>query len=318
MKKEDQSKIDGRLPSYGGQALIEGVMMRGSHALSAAMRAPDGKIIVHTEVLGGIHTSKWVKVPFIRGLVILWDSLGLGMKYLTMSANLQSGEEEKIDGKDLFFTLMISMLIAITLFFAAPALFGSLIEKYLNISSFLSNIIEGIIRLAAIIGYIWSVGKIPEIGRVFAYHGAEHKTINAFENDANLAPDTVSKYSLEHPRCGTAFLLTLVVFSIIVFTLIGPLPFFLKMVSRIILIPVLAGIAYEYLRITARNINRPLMRIFLKPNLALQKLTTREPDLAMVEVAITAFQAMFELEKKLIAQQSKNLGVETVNYHRPT
>ncbi len=290
---------DGRLPSYGGQALIEGIMMRGSRALSVAMRAPDGEIIIHTEPLEGIYVSRWAKVPFVRGLVLLWDSLGLGMKYLTMSANLQSGEDEKIEGKDLFITLAGSILIAVALFFAAPAFLGALFEKLLSINNLASNIVEGLIRLAAILGYIWIVGKMPEINRVFAYHGAEHKTVNAFESHANLIPENVIHYSLIHPRCGTAFLLTLVLLSIIVFALLGPLSFFWRIASRILLIPVLAGIAYEYIRFTSRYIHHPLVQFILKPYLALQKMTTREPDIQMIEVVIAAFNSMLALEQEL-------------------
>ncbi len=305
---ENQAKTnEGRLPSYGGQALIEGVMMRGSHAVAAAMRAPDGTIAIHTEPLSGLYTSRWIKIPFLRGLVSLWDSLGLGMRFLTMSANLQAGEDEKIEGKELFFTLATSILIAVALFFAAPAFLGSLFERFLNVSSFWSNVIEGLIRLAGIILYIWLVGRIPEIGRVFAYHGAEHKTINAFEDRADLTPQSVLNYSLEHPRCGTAFLLTLVILSVIVFAALGPMTIFWRIASRVMLIPVLAGIAYEYIRWTARHLDQPLVRWMIRPNLALQKMTTREPDAAIAEVAIAAFSAMVEKERELAPESIKDL-----------
>lgn len=288
-----------RLPQYGGQALIEGVMMRGQYAVAAAMRAPDGKIVVHTEPLTGIYTSRWIKVPFIRGLVALWDSLGLGMRFLTLSANLQTGEDEKIEGKGLFLTMATSLLIAVAIFFAAPAILGQLAERFLHFSPFASNLLEGLIRLAAILGYMWLVGKMPEVARVFAYHGAEHKTINAYESHADLTPDNVLQYSLEHPRCGTAFLLTLVVFSIIIFAALGPLSAFWRIVTRIIFLPLLAGLAYEYIRWTARHLNNRWVQFLVKPNLALQHLTTREPDAAIAEVAITAFNAMIEQEQIL-------------------
>lgn len=291
-----------RLPQYGGQALIEGVMMRGQYAVAAAVRAPDGNIVVHTEPLSGIYTSRWIKVPFVRGLVALWDALGLGMRFLTLSANLQTGEEEKLEGKDLAFTMGLSLLIGVAIFFAAPAIIGQLSERYLQFSAFASNILEGLIRLAAILGYMWSIGKIPEIARVFAYHGAEHKTINAYEAHGDLTPENVLNYSLEHPRCGTAFLLTLVVFSIIIFAALGPLSAFWRIVSRILLIPVLAGVAYEYIRWTARHLDNAWVRWLVKPNLALQHLTTREPDAAIAEVAITAFNAMLEQEQLLAAR----------------
>jgi uncharacterized protein YqhQ len=275
--------------------------MRGSKAVAAAMRAPDGSIVVHTEPLTGIYTSKWIKIPFVRGLVGLWDSLGLGIRFLTMSANIQSGEEEKIEGKELIFTLVTSLLIAALLFFAAPAGLAHLTERFLGWSSFASNVLEGFIRLAAIVLYIWLVGKMPEIARVFAYHGAEHKTINAYEGRAELIPQEVLRYSLQHPRCGTAFLLTLVLISIIFFALLGPMGALLRITTRIIFLPVLAMLAYEYIRWTARHLENPVVKLLVKPNLALQSLTTREPDAGMAEVAICAFNAMLEKENELLA-----------------
>lgn len=288
-----------RLPQYGGQALIEGVMMRGKRAVAAAMRAPDGNIVIHTEPLTGIYTSRWIKIPFVRGVIALWDALGLGMRFLTMSANLQAGDDEKIEGKSMALTVGLSLLIAAGLFFATPAFLGHLAEQYLGLSASFSNILEGLIRLAFIILYIWLVGKMPEIARVFAYHGAEHKTINAYEGRTELTPENVLRFSLEHPRCGTAFLLTLVVISIIFFAILGPLPGVLRIVTRIIFLPLLAGLAYEYIRWTARHLDNPLVRLLVRPNLALQRLTTREPDAAIVEVSITAFNAMLELEEAL-------------------
>lgn len=288
-----------RLPQYGGQALIEGVLMRGKRALAAAMRAPDGQIVVHTEALTGIYTSKWIKIPFLRGVVALWDAMGLGMRFLTMSANLQAGEDEKIEGKSMALTIGLSLFIAAGLFFATPAFIGHLSVQFLGFTPFISNLLEGLVRLAFIIGYIWLVGKMPEIARVFAYHGAEHKTINAYESRAELTPQNVLGYSLEHPRCGTAFLLTLVVLSILFFALLGPMPGLLRIVSRIAFLPLLAGVAYEYIRWTARHLENPLIRLLVRPNLALQRLSTREPDAAMAEVSITAFNAMLELEEAL-------------------
>lgn len=293
-----------RLPAYGGQALIEGVMMRGSRAVAAAMRAPDGKIVVHTEELGGIYKSRWIKVPFVRGLVGLWDALGLGMRFLTMSANVQTGEDEKLEGKEMVLTLGLSLLIAMTLFFAAPAYVGHLTEQHLGFSAFAGNLVEGLVRLAAIITYIGLVGKMPEIARVFAYHGAEHKTINAYEARADLDPQTVLGFSLQHPRCGTAFLLTLVLVSILFFAALGPLPAFWRIATRIIFLPLLAGVAYEYIRWTARHLDNPIVRFMVRPNLALQGMTTREPDAPIVEVAITAFNAMLEQEQVLLAREN--------------
>ncbi len=291
-----------QLPSYGGQALIEGVLMRGSKALSAAMRKPDGEIVIESEQLTGIYTNSWAKTPFLRGLLLLWDALGLGMKYLTVSANMQTGEDEKLEGPALYLTLTLSLAMGIGLFFLVPAGIGHLSISFLNFSVWWSNVLEGVMRLLIVIGYIWAVGKMPDIARVFAYHGAEHKTINAFNNGAELTPETVSQYSIEHPQCGTAFLLTLIVLSIFVFALLGPLEGIWRYLSRLILIFPLASLAYELIRWSNRHQNNVLVKMIIKPNLALQHLTTREPTLEMLEVSIAAFKSMLELEKKEISE----------------
>lgn len=288
-----------KLPTYGGQAVIEGVMMRGTKAVAIAMRAPNDEIIIHTEKLGGIYKSRVAKIPFLRGLVVLWDALGLGMRALTISANVQTDEEEKIEGPVLYLTLGISLAFGIGLFFLAPAAIGQLSERFLGLNSWWGNLAEGIVRLFLLVAYIGLVGLLADIRRVYAYHGAEHKTINAFEAGAELTPANVACYSLEHPRCGTAFLLTLVLLSVVVFSLLGPLPLFWRLASRVLLIPVLAGVAYEYIRWTANHLDSPLVRLLVKPNLALQRLTTREPDQDMLEVSIAAFNAMHDKEMQV-------------------
>ena len=285
-----------KLPSYGGQALIEGILMRGSKSLAAAMRDPNGKIIVKRESLSGIYTSKIKKIPFIRGLIVLWDALGLGTKYLTISANVQSDEDEQIEGPTLYISLIISLAIGIGIFFVAPAALSHLFKNLFEWSNLWSNLVEGILRLILIIAYIWSVGKIPDIKRVFMYHGAEHKTINAYEAGVYLTPENVNSFTCVHTRCGTAFLVILVVISIIVFSLLGPLSLLWRLLSRILLIPVLASIAYEYMRWTANHTDSKFVQFIIRPNLALQRLTTSEPDLSMIEVAITAFNSMIEME----------------------
>ncbi len=295
-----------QLPAYGGQAVIEGVMMRGARNVAIAMRAPDQKIVIHRESLGGIYKSRIVKIPFLRGLVMLWDALGLGMRALTISANTQTGEEEKLEGPALYLTLGVSLAFGVGLFFLAPAAVGQLSERLMASAfpasspgwvSWMGNLLEGLIRLILLIGYIWAVGLIPDVRRVFSYHGAEHKTINAFEAGAELTPESVQRFSLEHPRCGTAFLLTLVLFSVLLFSLLGPLPILWRFASRLLLLPVLAGLAYEYIRWTANHLGSSFVRLLIKPGLALQHLTTREPSLEMLEVSIAAFNAMRENER---------------------
>jgi uncharacterized protein YqhQ len=284
------------LQTYGGQAVIEGVLMRGRRAAAIAMRAPTGEIVVHEETLGKIYQSRLVKIPFLRGLVVLWDALGLGVRALTLSANVQTGEDEKMEGPGLYLTLFVSLALAIGLFILTPAAAGQLAERFLGWPSWLSNLGEGVVRLIILVGYISAISLMPDIRRVYAYHGAEHKTINAFEAGAELTPQTVARYSLEHPRCGTAFLLTVVVFSILVFSFLGPLPFIWRLIGRLLLLPLLASLAYEYIRWTAANFENPIIRLIVRPNLALQRLTTREPDEAMLEVAIRAFQTMQQAE----------------------
>jgi uncharacterized protein YqhQ len=287
-----------KLPAYGGQAVIEGVLMRGKNAIAMANRAPDNEIVIHKEKLGGIYTSNIRKVPFLRGLIILWDALGLGTRYLTLSANVQTGEEERLEGPMLYLTVAISLVFGIALFFLTPALISGLLHRFSGMSAWVSNLFEGLFRLVLLVIYLWLIGKMPDIRRVFMYHGAEHKTINAFEDGAILTPEIVSKYSLEHPRCGTSFILTLVLISIVIFSVLGPLPIHWRLISRLLMIPVIAGIAYEYIRWTARNLDSPIVRAMIKPNLALQRLTTREPSLEMLEVSIKAFATMIEMENE--------------------
>jgi uncharacterized protein YqhQ len=285
------------IPLYGGQAVMEGVMMRGRSFMAVAMRAPDGKIVLHSEPLSAIYRSRAARIPFVRGLVLLWDALGLGARALALSANTQAGEEEeKLEGLPMALTMLFSLVFAIVLFFIAPAGLGHLIEGYFKLEPLAGALLEGGLRLLVLVGYIAGIGRIAEIRRVYGYHGAEHKTINAFEAGAELTPATVAQYPIEHPRCGTAFLLTVVVFSIILFAILGPMPLLPRLALRVLLIPVLASVAYEYLRLTARHIRNPLVRLLVAPNLALQRLTTRPPDESMLEVGIAAFNEMKRLE----------------------
>lgn len=291
-----------RLPSYGGQALMEGVLMRGAKAAAAAIRTPAGNIEIVQEDLRGIYRSRIRRIPFLRGLIILWDALGLGTRFLTISANYQTEEDEQIEGPALYLTLGFSFLISIAVFFLLPASVGQLAEKTLGMNAWFSNLLEGVLRLILLILYLWLIGRLKDIQRVFAYHGAEHKTINAFEDGAEMTVDHVKHYSVEHPRCGTGFILSVAVISILVFTLLGPLPTFWRLATRVLFIPVIAGLAYEYMRWTANHLNHPIVAAMVRPNLALQRLTTREPDESMLEVALTAFETMYARERDLADQ----------------
>jgi len=293
----NQKEQTTKLPNYGGQAVIEGVMMRGKKAAAIAMRAPDGEIIIHTEELNKIYQSRIMQIPFLRGLIGLYDALILGMKALTISANIQTGEDEKIEGPALFLTFALSMSIAVVVFFLIPAGLGQAVERYWEWNAWMGNLLEGLVRLAFLILYMWGIGQMEDIKRVFSYHGAEHKVINTYEAGVELIPEKVQTFSLEHPRCGTAFLLIVVLFSVLLFTALGPMTLFWRLVSRVLLLPLLAGVAYEYLRFTAENQHHPVIKWLIKPNLALQRLTTNEPSLEIIEVSIAAFNAMREAEE---------------------
>ncbi len=287
--------------AYGGQAVIEGVMMRGSQVMAVAVRAPDQSIVLHTQPLSVIYRNRVSKLPFVRGLIGLWDALVLGWQSLTFSANVAGGEDVKIEGPVAWGTIAFSLALGVGLFFLAPAALAQLTETWLGAHSLVSNLAEGLIRLTFIVGYMWAIGLMPDIRRLYGYHGAEHKTINAFEAGAELTPESVARFPLEHPRCGTAFLLTVVIFSIVLFALLGPLPVWARLLSRVLFIPVIASLAYEYIRFTARHLSNPLVRLLIIPNLALQRLTTREPDLHMLEVAIQAFNTMRAQEPAPVA-----------------
>jgi uncharacterized protein YqhQ len=242
----------------------------------------------------------------LRGLTLLWDALGLGIKSLMFSAEValeEEGEDDEephkvFEGPAQWGTVLFSLSLSVGLFFLLPAFIGDVLVRWLagEPQAVLSNLVEGIVRLGLVVGYIWAIGQLPDVKRLFAYHGAEHKTINAYEAGADLTPEAVSRFSLEHPRCGTAFLLTVVVISILVYTLLPPLSLFLRLLSRVILLPVIAGIAYEFIRFSARHQDNGFIRLLTKPNLALQRLTTREPDATMLEVAISAFECVLSYE----------------------
>jgi uncharacterized protein YqhQ len=284
--------------NYGGQAVLEGVMMRGSKALAVAVRNPEGAIVTHVEPVNQtIYNGPISRIPFLRGLTMLWDALGLGLRSLMFSADIALGEEDEISfsGPVAWGTVALSLAFGIGLFFILPVLVVGLVDNWVQ-SSLVSNLLEGTIRLLLFIGYVWLIGKMPDIKRVFAYHGAEHKTINAYEAGDEVDLESVQLYTTVHPRCGTGFLLSVVVISILLFSLLGRPVWWLRILSRVALIPVVAGLAYEYIRFSARHMDNVLIRAITVPNLAMQRLTTREPDPTMLEVAVTAFNCMMTAE----------------------
>jgi uncharacterized protein YqhQ len=285
--------------SYGGQAVIEGVMMRGSRALAVAVRAPDGSIVLHQEpVNAALYRGPISKIPFVRGLTMLWDALGLGTRSLMFSANVAVGDEAEFSGPLAWGTIAFSLTLGVGLFFVAPAAAADGLHALTGLqSALLGNLVEGVIRLIIVVGYIWLIGRMKDVQRLFAYHGAEHKTINAYEGGARLEPQAVMAYPKEHARCGTAFLLIVILISILLFAVLGRPPLLIRLASRVVLIPVIAGIAYEYLRFTARYRRNPLVHLLIRPNLALQRLTTHEPTPDMLEVAIAALERVLAAER---------------------
>src|SRR5579859_3283631 len=296
--------------SYGGQAVLEGVMMRGRTWMAVAVRAPDKSIVVTSRPLpmrlyGGIVQ----KIPLVRGMTMLWDALGLGMQALMFSADIQmAGEPEATtDGgaaqspslsKPLAWTtVVVALAFGIGVFFVTPLAVVGLAERVLGGSSTLwSNLAEGLIRLALLVGYVALIGMMPDVKRVYAYHGAEHMTIHAWEHNDPLDPKHVSRYSPAHPRCGTAFLLEVVAISIVLFAILGTPAWWLRVLSRIVLIPVIAGIAYELLRLGGKYPESAFMKIIVAPGLLLQALTTRYPDESQMEVAIASMNELLDKE----------------------
>lgn len=289
--------------NYGGQAVIEGVMMRGEQEYAVCARNPAGQIVCHHAPLPpAVYRSRILKWPFLRGLTMLWDSLGLGLRALTWSADVALGAEEGQEQQASFSgalgwgTIALALLFGVGLFFLLPMFLVSLADRYLT-SSLLSNLVEGLVRLGLFLAYLWAISFMPDIRRVFAYHGAEHKTINAYDHGAALTPEGVSPYPRAHTRCGTAFLLIVLVIFVILSTLMGRPPLVWRILSRIILIPVVAGVAYEVLKLTAKYYERSaVVRLLVAPGLALQSLTTREPSAEMLEVSIAALKQVLHSE----------------------
>ncbi|MEA3335060.1 MAG: DUF1385 domain-containing protein [Chloroflexota bacterium] len=282
---------------YGGQAVLEGVMMRGRSHAAVAVRDPAGEIVVHQEPLtAAVYTKPWARWPFVRGLTLLWDALVLGTRSLMWSADVALSEEDDVEftGPVAWTTVAISLAVAIGIFFFIPAATGKWIENQFALSPIAGAFLEGFLRLALFLAYLILIGQMSDIRRVFQYHGAEHKTINAYEAGAPLTPPSVSRFSVQHPRCGTSFLLMVLLISIILFAplhfnfLPGAWSFIARMISRLLLIPVVAGISYEFLRYTAQHQDSAFIRAVTAPGLALQRLTTREPELDMLQCAIDA------------------------------
>ncbi len=328
--------------NYGGQAVIEGVMMRGQRQVAVAVRDAEGQINLKTEPLKSkIYTSKIMKWPLLRGLVMLWDMLVLGIESLTWSANVavtglllptfllatleevqetrldpaqvetvpplssaaETPEEKAIPKWAMIFTVLVSVGFSVGLFIVLPAFIAGVADNWFIKNHLVSNLfVEGGVRILLLVGYLWLVSFMPDMRRVFQYHGAEHKTVNAYEAGAPLTPDSVQTFTTVHTRCGTNFLLLVIVFSIIIFsflfTYLGNPPMWISLPLRIALVPLVASLAYEYIKWSAAHYGNPVVRKIMKPGLMLQRLTTRQPEPAMLEIAIIA------LERVLLADNN--------------
>jgi uncharacterized protein YqhQ len=284
---------------YGGQAVMEGVMMRGAKTIATVVRKPDGTLAKDVHPLHPIYTGRWRKLPFSRGVIAMIEAMVLGTESLIFSTNValedidapKAGETKKentaLGGATLALVLLVSLAFAVGLFSLLPLFLTKWIMPGMQ-GSLPFNIVEGVIRLCIFLLYLVGVGSMPDIRRVFSYHGAEHKTIHAYEAGVELTPESVQKYSTAHARCGTAFLLAVLIIAIFVFSLVGKQALWLLIVSRILLLPVIAAIAYEVTQYGARHMENRVIKWLVAPGLWLQSLTTRQPDDKMVEVAIAA------------------------------
>jgi len=286
---------------YGGQAVIEGVMMRGKRYYAVAVRVPTTKEIVidRGELKASIYTSWFWKLPFVRGIALIGEQLHLGMRSLMWSANMNAGSREiQIGKKEITGSVAVALVFALALFIGLPLLLaGVAVHKS---GGFLFVLVEGVIRVGLVLGYLSLIALLPDVRRVFQYHGAEHKTINAFESGWPLEVSSVRRASLLHPRCGTGFLLVVMVVSIVVFSVVAlahPNWYWL-IASRVLAIPVIAGLGFESIRYMARHRTNPIIRVLLLPVLGTQKFTTREPSDDMLEVAIAAFNSAREGEEQ--------------------
>src|SRR5512136_715848 len=292
--------------NIGGQAVIEGVMMRAPRSVAIAVRRPSGEIVVRKDMVVPLSERfPVVKLPIVRGAVALFSSLVTGIKALNFSANEALAEEErKEEGKSdlsswaMAGTMAVAFAFGILLFFFLPLYATKLLTQLAVISdnNIIFNLVDGVIRVAVFLLYIWSISMMKDIQRVFQYHGAEHKSIFAFEAGDELTVANVRRYSRLHPRCGTSFLLIVMLVSIVIFSAIPKLwPFYMKAGARIVLLPLIAGVSYEFLKWSARNDHSPLVKLIIAPGLALQRLTTREPDDSQLEVAIRSMQEALEV-----------------------
>jgi uncharacterized protein YqhQ len=306
----------------GGQAVLEGVMMRGVSTWAVAVRkpvpeeAPDGTLgaidVQSFPLTSKLQKHRWLRLPVIRGVVALVESLGIGFKALEISANAQLSEEEKeITAPMWAGTIVIALLFAVGLFFVVPVGLTSLIKDELG-SAFLFWLVEGVLRTGIFLGYLAVISRLPDLRRVFQYHAAEHKVIAAYEAGEPLEPGSAQRFPRLHPRCGTSFLLVVMIVAIFVFAPLGLPAWYLLVASRILGVPLIAGLSFELIKWAGRNRARAWVRVVMWPGMQLQKMTTREPDLAQLAVAAAALQAVLDVEDPRAASAEDAMGMEVV------
>jgi uncharacterized protein YqhQ len=297
--------------SIGGQALIEGIMMRGPHKIATAVRKPDGEIIVKTQDIKPIFKSKILKLPLIRGSIALIEAMLVGIKELMYSAEFYEDEleedafdrfirkrfKENADQAIIYFSVAMALLISIVGFIILPNLVAGLLKKFVE-SPLVLNLLEGLLRVGLFTVYVYLISKMEDIKRVFMYHGAEHKTIYAYENGDELTVENARKYITLHPRCGTSFLVNVLIISIIVFSFFGWPSVLMRIVTRLVMMPVIAGLSYEINRYIGKSENKGIAKMLAKPGFQFQKLTTKEPTDDMLEVAIAAMKEVIPANKE--------------------
>src|SRR3954471_20508149 len=300
--------------SYGGQALIEGVLMRGRDAIAVALRHPDGRIMWSTERLdSGFHGSRWAKLPFLRGLIVLYETLFVGTRWLVRSATLQAagtGEEGdagvELGKGSIALMLGLTLLFGVGIFFLLPLLIASATTSNIQ-NGLVQHLVEGLIRVAIFLGYLLLIARAEDVRRVFQYHGAEHMTIHALEAGDPLQVDAVRKYPTAHPRCGTEFLVVVIALSIVAFSLVGRQDAAVMIGSRILLIPVIAAIGYEILKWGARHRGNAIVRAIMYPGILVQMITTRQPSVDMIEVAIVSMEQALKADGETLPLGSGTL-----------
>jgi hypothetical protein len=291
--------------TYGGQALIEGVLMRGRDAIAVALRHPDGRIVFATERLdSGFHGTTWSKMPLVRGLVVLYETLIMGTRWLVRSANVQAQEEGiELGKRAIAIMLGLTLLAGIGVFFLLPLFIASVTTANVE-NGLVQHLVEGLIRVALFLGYLVLIGRAPDIHRVFQYHGAEHMTIHALEANDPLTVDAVRKYPTAHQRCGTEFLVVVILLSILAFSLVGRQDPLVMILSRILLIPIIASVGYEILKFGARHRANPLVKVLLYPGLLVQMITTKQPTDDMIEVAIVSMEEALVADNETVPEGS--------------